>query len=389
MTGGTSDGSRARKAVGRPAAGGPASDTGGSHRRPGPPRVRRATSLPAGLPPSAGLASSDMSPGESPSPGLPPAGASRGGPAEEDGPGPAPGALARAAPRGVVVKVGGSVAEGPDLEVLAGGVAALHAAGLRCVLVHGGGPLVTRVLERLGLESRFEAGLRVTDEEAVEAVEMALSARVNQSLVGALQRAGVPAVGLSGRDGGLLRAAPHPRAERLGRVGTVVSVDAAAVRTLAAGGFVPVVSPVSAGPGGEAWNVNADHAAGALAAALGVTALLVATDVPGLRGADGEVRRDLSAGEALDLVRRGVAAGGMGPKVEACVEALAGGVARAHLLPGGEAGILEAALAGRPRVGTVLRPDDAGVVPGYPGDAPAGLRAPAGRPYDATGGGRG
>jgi acetylglutamate kinase len=219
---------------------------------------------------------------------------------------------------------------------------------------------VTRTLERLGLESRFDAGLRVTDEAAMEAVEMTLSARVNQALVGELTRLGVPAVGLSGRDGGLLRAAPHARAGELGRVGRVAHVDAAALRALSAAGFVPVVSPVSGGRDGEAWNVNADHAAGALAAALGVDALLVATDVAGLRGADGETVGALTVADALELVRRGVAVDGMRPKVEACAEALGAGVGRAHLLPGARPGALEAAVLDGPGGGTVVRRSDDG-----------------------------
>jgi acetylglutamate kinase len=187
----------------------------------------------------------------------------------------------------------------------------------RAVLVHGGGRHIERMLGALAIESRFVDGRRFTSEEAMEAVEMVLSGVVNKALAAGLTAAGAPAVGISGRDGGLVRA----RLESgLGRVGTPEAVDPAPLRALWEAGLVPVVSPVSSGPSGEAVNVNADEAALGLARALGALTLVYLSDVDGVR-VDGETVPTLSPEEARRRIEDGTIAGGMALKVRVALEA--------------------------------------------------------------------
>ncbi|MFO7246029.1 MAG: acetylornithine transaminase [Bacillota bacterium] len=237
----------------------------------------------------------------------------------------------------VVIKVGGAVA-GPAGAAVVRAVADLRAGGWRPVLVHGGGTQITAWLDRAGIPARFHQGRRITDEAALEVVEMVLSAQVNKAWVAALQQAGVRAAGVSGRDGGLLVA--RPRVEdgvAWGRVGVVHRVDPALVESLLDAGFCPVISPVSAGEDGGAFNVNADEAAAAVAVALGAGALLVLTDVPGLLqdlNDPGSVVAELTAARAREMLRDGVLQGGMRPKVESALAAVEGGVGLVHLLDG-------------------------------------------------------
>ncbi len=219
-----------------------------------------------------------------------------------------------------VYKVGGPALEDPDLVApLARDVAA---AGGQVLLVHGGGRSIERLLERLGIESRFVAGRRATSPEAMDVVEMVLSGSVNKALAAGLQASGVRAAGVSGRDAGLLRATPLAG---LGRVGTDVAVQPDLVLALWNAGLVPVVSPVSSGPDGEALNVNADEAALALGAALFARRLVYLSDVEGVRV--GERTLDaLTSAQAEALIADGTIAGGMALKVRMALDAARRGV---------------------------------------------------------------
>lgn len=260
--------------------------------------------------------------------------------------------------RTVVIKYGGSILTRvsgtviEDLVLLAG-------AGVSPVLVHGGGPEISRLLERLGHTPRFVDGLRVTDDETLEVVEMVLSGRANKTLVGRITKAGGSAVGLSGRDGRLLAAAPLRHPPGLGRVGQITAVHPEIVHLLAGGGFIPVIASVGSDTEGEALNLNADHAAAALAQALGASKLIVLTDVEGIyREANGrrELLSVLTVEEARSLVADGAIAGGMIPKVEACLAAIQGGVASAHIISGEVPHALLVELFTEEGVGTMLVP---------------------------------
>jgi acetylglutamate kinase len=241
------------------------------------------------------------------------------------------------------VKVGGGALRGGALEDLP----AILAGGTPVVLVHGGGPQLTRMLDSLGIESHFHEGLRVTDAATLEVAEMVFAGGVNKGLVRGLNALGVPAAGISGTDGPTLLVEP---VEHLGRVGEVVSVEPGLIRALWGGGFVPVVAPLGCGPEGS-YNVNADSAAAALAVGLGAAHLFLLTDVDGLLK-DGEAVACLDPQESEDFVRSGLAAGGMVPKLRAAAEAARGGVG-ARVLNGNKKGVLAGAKAGE-GVGTLI-----------------------------------
>ncbi len=248
----------------------------------------------------------------------------------------------------VVVKVGGSVAgqTNADADI----VAALHDSGTPLVVVHGGGPLVGEWSKRVGLEPRFERGLRVTDEPTRDVALAVLAGLANSRLVAALVQRGVPAVGISGIDGGLLRA--EREGAELGLVGRVTLVDSSLLEELIDGGRVPVIAPAALEAGtGEILNVNADSVAGAVAAALGARLLAFITDVPGVRGRDGKLIPSLDRESARALVEDGTIEGGMLPKVEACLLAASAGCRAAIVASGGDA--LERLLAGG-SAGTVV-----------------------------------
>jgi acetylglutamate kinase len=218
-----------------------------------------------------------------------------------------------------VYKIGGPALEDPDLIAP---LAAEVRAQERVLLVHGGGRHIERLLKALGIASRFVGGRRETSPEAMEVVEQVLSGGTNKALAAGLTAAGVPAVGLSGRDGGLMRARLSPE---LGRVGTPDRVDPRVLHALWDAGLVPVVSPVSSGPDGEAVNVNADEAALALARALRADSLVYLSDVDGVR-AETETLSTLSAQDARRLTESGVITGGMAMKVRAALDAAAAGI---------------------------------------------------------------
>ncbi len=252
----------------------------------------------------------------------------------------------------VVVKIGGSTLGAHDTTLK--DVVALQRRGLRPVVVHGGGALISEWLKAHDLPTRFERGLRVTDERTLEVVVAVLAGLVNKRLVAALTAAGGRAVGLSGADGGLLKA--RLLDEKLGYVGEVSEVDATSLLDLLGDGYVPVVAPIALEWRGEALaeqllNINADTAAGAVAAALGARWLVFLTDVPGVSGEDGAALAELSPSRAAALTAAGVIEGGMIPKVEACLQAADAGC-RSVIADGRRTGALLEAI--EERTGTVV-----------------------------------
>lgn len=239
-----------------------------------------------------------------------------------------------------LLKVGGAELQaGPELEALADGIAAL-VQHTRLVVVHGGGPEIAQWQERIGLQPRFVEGLRVTDEASLQVAEMVLSGAVNKRLVARLVQRGVRALGLSGVDGGLLRATrmQHPAGD-LGRVGEIRTVDTALLAALLEQGLLPVVSPISLGDDGRALNVNADHAAMVIGSALGVGEAIFLTNVPGVLN-QGAVLPSLGAERARSMIESGAISGGMIPKVRSALTAVALGVPAVRItnLPGLAAG---------------------------------------------------
>jgi acetylglutamate kinase len=240
-----------------------------------------------------------------------------------------------------VVKLGGATLENPELlHQCAQAIAELVKDGNQVAVVHGGGPQLTRTLKQLGKQSEFVAGLRVTDAETRDAALMVLGGRVNKSLVASLGAHGQPAMGLSGGDGLIFRARKKRTAPDLGYVGEIVASDPRWIETIWKMGAVPVISSMALGFDGEYYNVNADEMASACAAACKADALVFLTDVPGVRGADGEVMRWLSVDQIAALTRSEVISGGMLPKLSACREALLQGVKRVRILPADAASVL-------------------------------------------------
>jgi acetylglutamate kinase len=243
--------------------------------------------------------------------------------------------------KSVVIKYGGAAMEQADLkEPFALDVILLHLVGINPVIVHGGGPQIGSLMKRLGKEPEFVGGMRVTDAETVEIVEMVLVGKINKEIVGLINHHGGRAVGLSGKDGNLLRARkrlhrmPDGQEIDIGLVGAVEEVKAEAIRLLEERGFIPVIAPVGVGAGGETYNINADLVAGEIAAALGAEKLIHLTDVQGIKGTDGRLISTLSRKEAERLMQAGVIDGGMLPKVESALRALEGGTAKAHIIDG-------------------------------------------------------
>ena len=241
----------------------------------------------------------------------------------------------------VVIKYGGAAMERADLkEPFALDVILLRLVGMKPVIVHGGGPQIGALMKRLGKEPRFVGGMRVTDEETIEIVEMVLVGKINKEIVGLINHHGGKAVGLSGKDAGLLRARKRkhrlPTGEEvdLGLVGEVELVNVELIRLLEDNGFIPVIAPVGVGSEGETYNINADLVAGEVAAALGAEKLIHLTDVQGILDSAGKLVSTLSRKEAERLVTAGVIEGGMLPKVESALRALEGGTAKAHIIDG-------------------------------------------------------
>lgn len=248
--------------------------------------------------------------------------------------------------RTIVVKYGGHAMVDDALkESFAKDVCLLRYVGIKVVVVHGGGPQINRMLDRVGIKSVFNAGLRVTDDETMDVVEMVLGGGVNQEIVGLICQHGGRAVGLSGRDDRFMRARRHNRVPAkneqgedvlvdLGRVGEVEHVDSTVLDQLISNGFVPVIAPVAVDADGQSLNVNADTAAGSIAGALRAAKLVLMTDIEGVKTKDKTLIRSLEAPEAERLIADGVITGGMIPKVRCALDAVQLGVEKVHVLDG-------------------------------------------------------
>ena len=241
----------------------------------------------------------------------------------------------------LVIKYGGAAMEQADLkEQFAKDVLLLRLVGIRPVIVHGGGPQIGALMKRLGKEPRFVGGMRVTDEETVQIVEMVLVGKINKEIVGLINLHGGRAVGLSGKDASLLRARkrlhrmPDGTSVDIGLVGEVEAVNPEPIRLLEENGFIPVIAPVGVGESGETYNINADLVAGDVAAALSAEKLIHLTDVTGINGEDGRLVSTLTKRDAERLIKAGVIDGGMLPKVESSLRALTGGAQKAHIIDG-------------------------------------------------------
>jgi len=241
--------------------------------------------------------------------------------------------LGRYAGKTVVVKYGGH-AMGAGGETFARDIVLLKRVGINPVVIHGGGPQINRMLDRLGIKSRFVNGLRVTDDDTMEVVEMVLAGTINKQLVAAINHAGGCAIGVCGKDGNLLRARKLTRNGELGWVGEPEHVDAGVLDGFRVAGMIPVIAPIGVGTEGETYNINADTVAGAVAAAVGAERFLLLTDVPGVLDAEKKLIPELSAAESRRLIADGTISGGMIPKVETCLDAVEGGTHAAVILDG-------------------------------------------------------
>jgi acetylglutamate kinase len=261
--------------------------------------------------------------------------------------------------RTVLIKFGGVPVSDPAVaRAIAGDIVLMHSVGIRPVIVHGGGPQINDLMGRLGKERSFVAGRRVTDAETLDIVRMVLVGKVNRDIVSSINERAPLAVGVSGEDAGLIRAVPRDPA--LGFVGDVAAVDPGIVQNLQELGYIPVVSTIGADAAAQAYNINSDTVAGALAVALEAERLVVLTDVAGLL-ADiddpASVLSEVTAGELAAILAGGGIDGGMIPKVEACMQAVRNGVGSAHLLDGTRPHVLLLELFTDAGVGTMIRPD--------------------------------
>lgn len=261
----------------------------------------------------------------------------------------------------VVVKFGGNaMADDATVARLAEDLVLMRAVGLRPVLVHGGGPQIGAFTERLGMKVEFRDGLRVTDAETLEIARMVLVGKVNRDLVAALNVHGPVAVGVAGEDAGLIAA--EPRDPSLGYVGDVTDVNPSVLNSLLAEDLIPVVSTIGADAEGQAYNINADAVAGALAAAIGAAKLVFLTDVPGILADSADPASLISTttptGVAA-MIHDTTLSGGMIPKVRACIDAVEAGVPSVHILDGRRPHALLLELFTDAGVGTMLRPDEA------------------------------
>jgi acetylglutamate kinase len=233
----------------------------------------------------------------------------------------------------VVIKLGGhAMGDATELASFARDVVLMRQVGVNPVIVHGGGPMINAMLGRLGVESRYAGGKRITDEQTVEVVEMVLSGLVNKGIVQAIADQGGRAVGLSGKDASLILC--EPDAPELGLVGRPSQIDTTVLTQLFAGGMIPVIAPLGAGRGGETFNINGDTVAGAIAGALRADRLLLLTDVAGVKDAGGEVQTELLPEQLRTLIAEGTVAGGMIPKAETALAAIDAGVRAVVILDG-------------------------------------------------------
>jgi len=248
--------------------------------------------------------------------------------------------------RTVVVKYGGHAMGDAKLgQMFARDMVLLKQVGVNPVVVHGGGPQIAQMLKRLNIESSFVDGLRVTDDQTIDIVEMVLAGSINKEIVALINEQGGTAVGLSGKDGRLITARKVTRSRRdpdsniesvvdLGYVGEPDKIDPHVLDVIIKSDIIPVVAPTGAGPDGHTYNINADTAAGAIAGAIKACRFLLLTDVPGVFGRDKKCLQRLTVNEARALIADGVATGGMIPKIETCIAAIEGGVEAAVILDG-------------------------------------------------------
>ncbi|WP_374588297.1 acetylglutamate kinase [Novosphingobium sp.] len=254
--------------------------------------------------------------------------------------------LQRYAGRTFVVKYGGHAMGDPDLaHDFAEDVVLLKAVGINPVVVHGGGPQIGSMLKKLGVESTFVDGLRVTDKATAEVAEMVLSGAINKEIVRWISGAGGKAIGISGKDGGLVTASKVQRTTKdpgsqieqvvdLGFVGEPKSVDTSVIKTISDAGMIPVIAPIAVGEDGQTYNINADTMAGAIAAALGAARLFLLTDVAGVLNKDKQLLTDLRPADIAALQADGTISGGMIPKLETCIHAVEAGCEAAVVLDG-------------------------------------------------------
>ncbi|MFN7612985.1 MAG: acetylglutamate kinase [Alphaproteobacteria bacterium] len=254
--------------------------------------------------------------------------------------------IQRFAGKTFVIKYGGhAMGDERTAETFARDIVMLKTIGINPVVVHGGGPQIGAMLERLKIQSSFVDGLRVTDAATVEIVEMVLSGAINKQIVTAINQAGGTAIGISGKDGALITARRLTRTKKdpdsniekvldLGFVGEPTQINAQIIQNITASGMIPVIAPIGMGPSGETYNINADTAAGAIASAIKADKLMMLTDVAGILTKDKQLISEINAAEIDALLADGTITGGMIPKVETCVSALSSGVRAAHILDG-------------------------------------------------------
>jgi acetylglutamate kinase len=246
----------------------------------------------------------------------------------------------------IVIKYGGHAMADRELKKdFAMDITLMNYIGLKPVVVHGGGPQIEEVLKKMGKTSKFIDGMRVTDEESMEVVEMVLGGKVNKEIVSLINRQGGKAVGLSGKDGNLItakklklsspRSKTAPRKEKdMGLVGEVESINPHIIESLDQNKFIPVIAPIGTGKDGETYNINADIVAGKIASALKAEKLIMLTDTDGVLGKNGDLISSMNEKKAKALIKKGQISGGMIPKVNCCVQALKEGVAKAHIIDG-------------------------------------------------------
>jgi acetylglutamate kinase len=246
----------------------------------------------------------------------------------------------------IVIKYGGHAMVDKELkDLFARDVVMMKYIGIHPVVVHGGGPQIGDLLKKLGKDSQFVQGMRVTDEETMDIVEMVLVGKVNKEIVGLINQHGGKAVGLSGKDGNLIRAEKYylteekakdtpPEIIDIGLVGKVKNIHAELIVSLANDGFIPVIAPTGLGDNGETYNINADIVAGEVAAALKAEKLVLLTDVEGVMDARGQLINTMNDREVVNMIETGVIRGGMYPKVKCCLKSLNNGVKKTHIVDG-------------------------------------------------------
>ena len=264
----------------------------------------------------------------------------------------------------IVVKYGGNAMTDPQLQdSFARDVVLLKLVGMNPVIVHGGGPQINDLLKRVGKQGEFIQGMRVTDEETMDVVEMVLGGQVNKDVVTLINQAGGKAVGLTGQDGAFIRARKllladdkHPdEMLDIGQVGEIASIDPTVIDSLEQGGFIPVVAPIGVGENGESYNINADLVAGKLAEVLKAEKLVVLTNTPGVLDKDGNLLTGLTPKRIDELVADGTLSGGMLPKISSALDAVRGGVKSVHIIDGRVEQALRLEVLTDEGVGTLIR----------------------------------